>query len=173
MKWRWSVTRRKRPVRRASAVSRHYLEHKEAARELVLARLAHFNQYYNLKWNRVAIRNQRRCWGSCSSLKNLNFNYKILFLPPHLRDYIIVHELCHLTHMNHGRTFWELVAEQVPDYVQYIHELRTIDKLGQSIAALTAVQARYQSYATGPSSLLSGAVTTNQPSVESCVCSEA
>ena len=135
MKWRWVV--RRRPVRRKpKAVSKHYAAHKEAARELVLARLVHFNQYYNLKWNRVAIRNQRRCWGSCSSLKNLNFNYKILFLPPHLRDYIIVHELCHLTHMNHGKAFWDLVAEQMPDYVQYVHELRAIDKLGQSVAVL-------------------------------------
>ncbi len=126
----WKVVRRRR--RRTKTVSKHYLAHKKEARELALARLAHFNTHYNLSWGRVAIRNQRRCWGSCSSLKNLNFNYKIIFLPPHLQDYIIVHELCHLAHMNHGTDFWNLVAEQIPDYEQYVTELRAIDKVGHS-----------------------------------------
>ncbi len=128
--WKWRV--RKLRKKRGSSVTKHYLENKERARELVLARLAVFNQHYNLHWNRVAIRNQRRCWGSCSSKKNLNFNYKIQFLPPHLQDYIIVHELCHLTVLNHGENFWKLVSEQMPDYKQYVSELRAIDKRGHS-----------------------------------------
>ena len=131
-KWRWVKVRRKR----ASSVTKHYLTHKEAARSLTLARLHHFNQYYNLEWNRVAIRNQRRCWGSCTSLKNLNFSYKILFLPPHLQDYIFVHELCHLAELNHGRNFWSLVAEQIPDYQERIKELKVIEQAGNSIQAL-------------------------------------
>lgn len=129
--------------RRASTVTKHYLENKKAARELVLARLAHFNQHYNLEWKRVAIRNQRRCWGSCSSLGNLNFNYKILLLPPHLADYIIVHELCHLKHLHHGREFWDLVAEQLPDYKQRMMEVKRIDKLGGSIKILERIQNDY------------------------------
>jgi predicted metal-dependent hydrolase len=116
--------------KRATTVTKHYVAHKEQARELTLARLAHFNEHYQLTWNRVAIRNQRRCWGSCSANKNLNFNYKILFLPPHLCDYIIVHELCHLTHLHHRQEFWDLVAQQIPDYKRCLLELREIDKLG-------------------------------------------
>lgn len=124
--------RRKRRVvrKRVTTVTKHYLEHKETARVLILERLEHFNQHYQLLWNRVAIRNQRRCWGSCSANKNLNFNYKILFLPPHLADYIVVHELCHLTHLHHGKEFWDLVAEQIPDYKKCLLELREIDKIG-------------------------------------------
>ncbi len=126
--------RRKRIVRkRATTVTKHYVAHKEEARELALARLAYFNQFYNLTWNRVAIRNQRRCWGSCSAKKNLNFNYKILFLPLHLADYIIVHELCHLTHLHHGKDFWDLVAEQLPNYKNLLVELRAIDKAGHKM----------------------------------------
>jgi len=121
--------RRKRRPRITTAVERvHYLQHKEAARELMLARLAYFNQHYKLAWNRVAIRTTRTRWGSCSSQKNLNFNYKILFLPAHLQDYIIVHELCHLQELNHGAQFWELVAEQAPDYRQHIAELKAIER---------------------------------------------
>ena len=123
--------------KRASSVTKHYVAHKSAARELVLERLQHFNQHYGLTWNRVAIRNQKRCWGICSSKKNLNFSYKLLWLPPHLRDYIIVHELCHLVEMNHGKNFWQLVAEQVPDYKRCVAELKVVDRKGQSIAVLS------------------------------------
>lgn len=127
----WS--KRKKPRRkRASSVTKHYVAHKEEAREFVLERLAHFNQHYNVKWNRVAIRNQRRCWGSCSAKGNLNFNYKIQYLPAELADYIIVHELCHLVHLHHGQTFWDLVAEKIPDYKARLLELRVIDRKGHT-----------------------------------------
>jgi predicted metal-dependent hydrolase len=138
-KWRKKRIRKKR----VSSVTKHYVEHKEAARELVCSRLSHFNQHYGLKWNRVAIRNQRRCWGSCSSLKNLNFNYKILLLPPHLQDYIIVHEMCHLKELNHGAGFWNLVGEAIPEYKKYVAELKMIDKYGHSVGHLEKVQAAY------------------------------
>jgi len=121
--------RRVRRRRKPSAAERaSYLQHKELARELVLARLVHYNQHYNVAWNRVAIRTTRTRWGSCSSQKNLNFNYKIMFLPTHLQDYIIVHELCHLQELNHGAQFWELVAEQSPDYKQHIAELKSVER---------------------------------------------
>jgi predicted metal-dependent hydrolase len=128
----WRRTKRRLVRKRASSVTKHYVANKEAARVVVLERLAFFNQFYNLQWNRVAIRNQRRCWGSCSAKGNLNFNYKILFLPEPLRDYIIVHEMCHLTHLNHGKEFWDLVSKQIPNYKQLLLELRAIDALGHA-----------------------------------------
>lgn len=138
----WRLRRKRRVYRkRASTVTKHYVEHKEQARELTLARLAHFNEHYNFSWNRVAIRNQRRCWGSCSSQKNLNFNYKILFLPEHLRDYIIVHELCHLEEMNHGKEFWKLVEEKVPNYKECVAELKEVDMRGHSVQKLVQLNA--------------------------------
>lgn len=124
MKWRL-VRRRKR---RATSVTKHYLEHKEDARALVLAKLLHWNQFYNLGYKRVAIRNTRRSWGSCTSLKNLNFSYRLLFLPERLQDYIIVHELCHLQELHHKESFWLLVAEQIPDYTERIRELKILEK---------------------------------------------
>ena len=136
----WKFKRKKFAKKRASSVTKHYQEHKEIARALASARLQHFNLHYDLRWNRIAIRNQRRCWGSCSSLTNLNFNYKIQFLPPHLQDYIFVHELCHLTHLNHGRDFWNLVGEVIPDYRNCIVELQAIDKGGNSVNHLLKTQ---------------------------------
>lgn len=76
----------------------------------------------------MAVRDQRTRWGSCSSLGNLNFNYRILFLPQHLQDYLIVHELCHLAEMNHSHRFWARVAEMVPEYRVYRRELRAFDR---------------------------------------------
>ncbi len=135
----WGWVRRSRPRRRAPAKA--YLEHKEAARALITERLHHFNQHYGLSWNRVAIRDQRRCWGSCSSKGNLNFSYKLLFLPPCLRDYIIIHELCHLKVLNHSTEFWATVAVACPDYKTRAGELRRIEKtLGTSLVALRRVQ---------------------------------
>ncbi len=122
----WLIRKRRR--KRRTTVTKHYIENKESTRKLVLARLEYFNQFYNLSWNRVAIRNQRRCWGSCTSLKNLNFSYRILFLPPHLRDYIIVHELCHLAELNHGEGFWHLVSSVLPNYTELIRELKVLEK---------------------------------------------
>lgn len=123
MKW-YRVVRR-----RPSSVTKHYVTHREAARALVHQRLQFFNTHYNLPYNRVAIRNQRRSWGSCTSLRNLNFSYKILFLPPELRDYIIVHELCHLKELNHSNNFWSLVAEIFPNYKELRKQLKIYDHL--------------------------------------------
>lgn len=164
----WGFLRKRKRRTLSSTVTKHYLQHKEAARELALARLDHFNQHYNFSWKRVAIRNQRRCWGSCSSLKNLNFNYKILFLPPHLRDYIIVHEMCHLIEMNHGQKFWQLVGEQVPEYRASLAELKLIDKGGHSIERLLKIQANYLSGAIVPVKPVFDEETSFLLSCESC-----
>ena len=136
---------RKQKRKRASSVTKHYQTHKESARALIHDRINHWNQFYGFGFNRVAIRNQRRCWGSCTSLKNLNFSYKILFLPAHLQDYIIVHELCHLAELNHGKDFWALVAQQVPEYKTHMKELKTLEQGGMSYARLEKLKETYDS----------------------------
>lgn len=114
-------------ARRSRATEAHYHAHKERARALVHARLAHWSAHYGCSYGRVAIRDQRTRWGSCSSKQNLNFNYRIIFLPLHLADYIIVHEVCHLLELNHGPQFWAHVARACPEYMTHIHELRACD----------------------------------------------
>lgn len=64
--------------------------------------------------NRVTVRNQSTVWGSCSDSRNISLNWRIVLLPPELQDYIIYHELAHLTHMNHSRAFWKLVEKYDP-----------------------------------------------------------
>jgi len=101
-----------------------FLVNKEMARELISRRLNYFNQFYGLKWNRISIRDQKSRWGSCSRKGNLNFNYKLLFLPAKLQDYVVAHELCHLQEMNHSQKFWDLVAKTLPDFKNLRRELK-------------------------------------------------
>ena len=103
-----------------------YLKHKEFARTLAHERVEYFNQVYKQSYNRISIRNQKTCWGSCSSKRNLNFNYKIVFLPELLRDYVIVHELCHLQELNHSVKFWALVERVIPNYIEAKRTLQRI-----------------------------------------------
>lgn len=107
---------------------REFLASKVPARRLVRERIAYFNLLYGFSFGEVRIKNHSTKWGSCSSKGNLNFNYKIVFLPPHLADYIIVHEVCHLREMNHSKKFWLLVAQAVPDYAIRRKELRRYEQ---------------------------------------------
>ena len=55
-------------------------------------------------------------WGSCNTKKEITYNYLIVTLPMDLIDYIVVHELCHIHHMNHDRSFWRKIGSVMPDY---------------------------------------------------------
>lgn len=101
-----------------------FLRFAPLAQNLVFKKIAEFNRFYDFGFNRVAIRDQKTRWGSCSAKKNLNFNYRLALLPGRLVDYIVVHELCHLKEMNHSPSFWRLVAVTIPDYAARRRELK-------------------------------------------------
>lgn len=119
--------RRRRPYRKASRASKkEFAEHKAEARRLVLERLAHFAPRAGVEYKKVFIKNSRSRWGSCSQLGNLNFNYRVVRLPPAVLDYVVVHELCHLIHFNHSRVFWGEVEKLVPNWRELRRQLRTV-----------------------------------------------
>lgn len=81
----------------------------------------------DLQYNKISIRGQKTLWGSCTKEKTINLNYKILFLPYHLMRSILIHELCHTTHMNHGIRFWKLVGRYDDNYKEHNQQLRHIN----------------------------------------------
>ncbi len=97
---------------------------KKRAEAYLGARCAYFAALYGVQFKKISIRTQRSRWGSCSRSGNLSFNYKIAALPERVADYIIVHEICHLLHMNHSKTFWDAVAQVVPEHREIRKELR-------------------------------------------------
>jgi predicted metal-dependent hydrolase len=118
----------KTEVRDPADIEAEYERYKESARAHIRTRLVALNYPYGFEWGRVSIRKNTTRWGSCSSKKNLNFDYRILFLPPHLQDYILVHKLCHLREMNHSPRFWALVARAIPEYKECRKALAKVRK---------------------------------------------
>lgn len=103
-----------------------FLANKNQAEALIRQRVAHFNAFYDFSPKKITIRNQKTRWGSCSRTGNLSFHYKMLSLPDYMRDYIVVHELCHLKELNHSRAFWHLVARAMPQHQAIRKTLRKI-----------------------------------------------
>ena len=77
-----------------------------------------------VKPGKVFIRDQKTRWGSCSPRGNLNFNVRLIAVPEELLNYVVIHELAHLRHMDHSKEFWQLVGRFYPDYRKAREELR-------------------------------------------------
>jgi predicted metal-dependent hydrolase len=71
--------------------------------------LAQLARKHGLTYQSVQIRKSKTRWGSCSSKKAINLSLYLMLLPPHLREYVLLHELCHTIHMNHSPVFWALL----------------------------------------------------------------
>ena len=88
----------------------------EQAKRELKARADFFAPQVGVTFGRITIRAQRTRWGSCSSQGNLNFNCLLMLAPEAVRDYVVVHELCHRKEMNHSARFWAEVERILPDY---------------------------------------------------------
>lgn len=103
-----------------------FILNKEKAFKIVSEKLYFLNKKYNLKWNKITIKNTKTRWGSCSQAGNLNFSYRIVYLPSNLAEYLVAHEICHLKEMNHSKRFWGLVEQTIPDYKKLSKEIKYI-----------------------------------------------
>lgn len=79
-------------------------------------RIRKYAPIVGVEYGRITIRMQKSRWGSCSSKGNLNFNCLLMAMPEEIRDYVVVHELCHRKQMNHSDKFWAEVEKVLPDY---------------------------------------------------------
>lgn len=95
-----------------------------AALKDIPQRVERFAPLVGVDYGRITIRNQRSRWGSCSAKGNLNFNCLLMLMPEEIRDYIVVHELCHRLEMNHSAVFWGHVERVLPEFRTYRKWLR-------------------------------------------------
>ncbi|WP_138756182.1 M48 family metallopeptidase [Paenibacillus sinopodophylli] len=87
-----------------------------SCKKIIGERIKPYQTQLKVKAKTIEIVESRTKWGSCSSEKHLTFNYRLAMAPLEVIDYVIIHELCHLTHMNHDRSFWRRVGSIMPDY---------------------------------------------------------
>ena len=90
--------------------------YRNLAREVLGARTGYYARKMGVTYGRISIREQKTRWGSCSSVGNLNYNWKLVLMPEHVMDYVVIHELAHRKEMNHSARFYAVVAQQMPDY---------------------------------------------------------
>jgi len=98
-----------------------YLEKKyrSAARQYIYERVEYYLPFTGGTYSSIRIGDQKTRWGSCSSNGTLSFSWRLMLAPPRVLDYVVIHELCHLTHMDHSNEFWALVASVDPDYKEH------------------------------------------------------
>lgn len=89
---------------------------RNVAKDYIPKRTEELADRYGFNYKKIFVRSQKTRWGSCSSQKNLNFNWRLILTPRNCCDYVIIHELCHLKEMNHSQKFWNLVEQCMPSY---------------------------------------------------------
>jgi len=93
--------------------------YKEQTGMIIAQRLPIIADRMNVRYNRVSIKTQTSRWASCSKKRNLNFNLLLAAAPQEVIDYVIIHELTHLTVMDHSNRFWQMVKKADPDYEKH------------------------------------------------------
>ncbi len=91
----------------------------DEALRVIPERVRHYAGLLGVRYGRVTIRAQKTKWGSCSAVGNLNFNCLLMLAPPEVLDSVVVHELCHLKHMDHSPNFYEEILRVFPDYYRW------------------------------------------------------
>ena len=113
----------RRKPRRAPVNARVEALRAQAKAELP-PRLAELAALHGFQYRKVFIKNNVSNWGSCSSLKNINLNLRLVELPRELQDYVMLHELCHLKYLNHGKEFHALLESVCPGHRELARRMK-------------------------------------------------
>ena len=98
--------------------------YRSLARECITRRASYYAAQLGVTYSSIRIAEQKTRWGSCSSRGTLSFHWRLILAPPAVMDYVVVHEVCHLIHMDHSPDFWAEVESLMPDYKVYKTWLR-------------------------------------------------
>ena len=133
-----TIERQKEKYKDVKVISREDIEQMRCqAKAEIPARLSDLAARYGFIYNKVTIKNNSSNWGSCSIRNNININLKIVRLPSVLQDYILLHELCHLRHHDHGHAFHLLLEHLLTDNTMKL--MAEGDEYARMIAAKAAV----------------------------------
>lgn len=106
----------KTKAKRERALKEWYQNNTESA---LIPRVQNMLSFMKRRCKSIKIINSKAKWGMCDSKQNLYFNWKLLMLSQELIDYVIIHEIAHLTELNHSKKFWSIVGEVIPNYKHY------------------------------------------------------
>ena len=95
-----------------------------SCKKTINQRVKIYQAQLRVKPKSVEINESKTNWGMCTSSKKLTFNYRLAMVPIELIDYVVIHELCHILHMNHERSFWRKVGSIISDYKKREEELK-------------------------------------------------
>ncbi len=95
------------------ALKRFYYQKCKALVELSISS---YQSNFKTKPRSIRITDNKTNWGTCDSRMQLTFNWRLAMAPQKVIDYVVIHEMCHMVHMNHDRSFWRLVGKIMPDY---------------------------------------------------------
>ena len=115
---------RRRPRRRIKTSDARVENLRAQAKALLPPRLEALALRHGFVYKRVFIKNNLSNWGSCSSLKNINLNLRLVELPQELQDYVMLHELCHLKYLNHGKEFHALLESVCPGHRELARRMK-------------------------------------------------
>ena len=104
--------------------SKQPLYTKEQFKQIVTAKAKELIKETGLTPNKITIKQIKYAWGSCSSKKNITINLELIKYSEKAIKYVILHELCHIKHMNHSKEFWELVEKYMPEYKEIQKEFK-------------------------------------------------
>jgi len=88
----------------------------QQTKALVVESIASYQRHFKKKPRSIRITDSKTTWGTCDSNLGLTFNWRLAMAPREVLDYVVVHEMCHMVHLNHDRSFWRLVGKIMPDY---------------------------------------------------------
>ncbi|MBR3228630.1 M48 family metallopeptidase [Candidatus Saccharibacteria bacterium] len=122
-----AMIREKLPVRNPNEQRARDYQKKQLmkkAKEYLPYRLEYYAKRYSYKYEKCRLTHANTRWGSCSSNKTISLNIGLMKVPETLRDYVILHELAHLNHMDHSRAFWAEVASHDKNYKMHEKKLK-------------------------------------------------
>ncbi|MCT4509842.1 MAG: M48 family metallopeptidase [Tepidibacter sp.] len=102
-------------------IKKHF---KKEGSKQIKKRVSYYQSNFKLKPKSINIVESEKFWGICSSNRDIKFNWKLIMAPIEVIDYVVVHEMSHMSHMNHSKSFWKMVAKIIPEYKKQVEWLQ-------------------------------------------------